>query len=206
MKCLLVCLLLPAMAWATTQPDPDPGQSQDQYQNQLQNQNQSQYQIQDQVTEVSVVNEVTIPNGALWDGSPATAFSEGAIQSFGGDTNVNVVTENPDELKIKNTPDARAPYSNSTSPCIVGFSAGVGVPGFGGSLGRGFEDEECTRRQSAQTWSNMGMPAVGLWLMCRSEDMARTGKTPEECDAMVAALQKDTCDERIERCEAEVYK
>ena len=112
-----------------------------------------------------------------------------AATSFGEIRGGDVSIQNPSDIKIRNTPDARAPYSNSTGPCIVGFSAGLAVPGFGGSLGKGLEDEECTRRQSAQTWSSLGVPAMGLWLMCRSEDMARTETDPEVCDSMVAQMQ-----------------
>ena len=124
----------------------------------------------------------------------AGAYSGSSSDSTVGNINQgslesNVLIENPDDIKIRNTPDARAPFSNSTGPCIVGFSAGLSLPGFGGSLGKGIEDQECTRRQSAQTWSNMGLPAMAIWLMCRSKDMERTGIAPEDCDAMVAQLQ-----------------
>lgn len=85
-----------------------------------------------------------------------------------GDNKQSVNIENPDDITIRNTPAARAPYSNSTSPCIVGGSAALSLPGFSGSAGKGFKDEECERRATAMAFSDMGVPGMGLWIMCRS--------------------------------------
>lgn len=45
------------------------------------------------------------------------------------------------------TPDAVAPPAYSTAPCYVGISAGVGVPGFSGSVGSAIYDKECEVRE-----------------------------------------------------------
>jgi hypothetical protein len=112
----------------------------------------------------------------------AQPFGEGAVQN-------SVEINNPDDIKIRNTPDVRAPYMNTTSPCRVGVSGGIGVAGFGGSAGTTVEDKECTLRQTAQTFSAMGVPGMGLWLLCRSQAVTRADMTPEDCEAMVAQLQ-----------------
>lgn len=104
-------------------------------------------------------------------------------------TNVNVVTENPDDIKIKNTPDIMAPFANSTSPCRIAGSGGLSLPGIGVSGGGSVEDEECTLRQTAQTFGTLGVPAMGMWLLCRSEVMERVGSDSSACDAMIAQWQ-----------------
>lgn len=130
--------------------------------------------------DIRVSNDVTFGN---------TYAEGGSAVAEGGNSGPITITEtHPDKLKIKNTPDARAPYSNSTGPCVVGFSAGVGVPGFGGSIGKGFVDEECNLRQTAQTFSSLGVPAMGLWLLCRSATVGKVSN-PDDCDAMITQMQ-----------------
>jgi hypothetical protein len=107
----------------------------------------------------------------------------------GGASNVNINEVHPDDIKIKNTPSARAPYANSTGPCRVGGSIGVSLPGFGASGGGSKEDPECTLRQTAQTFSALGAPAMGLWILCRSVVLERVGSNSSDCDAKVAQFQ-----------------
>jgi hypothetical protein len=102
---------------------------------------------------------------------------------------VSVVTENPDDIKIKNTPDIMAPFANSTSPCRIAGSGGLSLPGVGISGGGSVEDEECTLRQTAQTFGTLGVPAMGMWILCRSKVMERVGTDSDTCDAMIAQWQ-----------------
>ena len=46
------------------------------------------------------------------------------------------------------TPSAYAPPVYSSAPCYVGVSAGIGVPGFSGSIGGFKYDKECEHRET----------------------------------------------------------
>ena len=52
------------------------------------------------------------------------------------------------------TPPAYAPPANSTAPCYVGVSAGVGITGFSGSIGAFKYDEECEKRETIRLAQN----------------------------------------------------
>ena len=121
-----------------------------------------------------------------------------------GDTNVSVITQNPDHLTIKNVPSGRAATAISTSPCRIAIAGDVRIVGLGLGGGASVEDKECTTRQTALAFSHMGVPAMGLWIMCRSQGTQRAYRsdppdveedTPidqtiaEQCDAMVAQFQ-----------------
>ena len=139
------------------------------------------------VGDISIENTVNVPSGG------AQALADGAVRVnpslSSGDVNTNVEIVNPDDIRIKNTPDVRAPYMNTTSPCRVGISGGIGIAGFGGNAGTTIEDKECTLRQTAQTFSALGVPGAGLWLLCRSQAMERVGVDADTCDAMIAQMQ-----------------
>ncbi len=117
-----------------------------------------------------------------------------------GPTNVSVQTINPDKLKIRNTAAARPPVIMSVSPCRVPVSAGLGIPGFNGGAGTAVEDHECTLRQTAQLFAEMGLPGMGLWMLCRSQAVARV----QEVHERPKAEREAAADEAAERCDGMV--
>lgn len=48
------------------------------------------------------------------------------------------------------TPNALAPTVHPTAPCYVGAGIGIGVPGFSGSLGGAYYDEECRKWETVR--------------------------------------------------------
>ena len=135
-------------------------------------------------------SESTATGGSVGDISITIPFVQKPdISDSSIHTSIQNEISSPDNITIHNTPDVRAPYMNTTSPCRVGVSGGIGVAGFGGSAGTTVEDKECTLRQTAQTFSAMGVPGMGLWLLCRSKALKRAEIEPEACESMVAQMQ-----------------
>ena len=102
----------------------------------------------------------------------------------------NPLTENIGGTQtIRNTPEIVAPNIAGGNPCLVGISGGGAGPGIGITLGIGYSDKGCERRNSAALLSNMGEKDVAVELMCDDDNvrqaMARTGH-PCAADRAVA--------------------
>jgi hypothetical protein len=68
---------------------------------------------------------------------------------------------------IKNVPSVNAPpLVTSNDTCMGSASAGVGVAGFGLSLGKTYTDVNCVMLKNSRELWNMGMRAASLALMC----------------------------------------
>jgi hypothetical protein len=131
-------------------------------------------------------------NGTDPAGAPGTNGTNGAnsadppaLGSAG-----NPLTENiGGTTTLRNTPEIIAPNISGGNPCLVGISGGGAGPGIGITLGIGYADRGCERRNSAALLSNMGQKDVAVELMCDDqavrEAMARTGH-PCAADRAVA--------------------
>jgi len=53
-----------------------------------------------------------------------------------------------------------------SAPCRVAYSAGLSLAGGALSGGSSVEDVECTLRETARTFQYLGVPEVGLHLLC----------------------------------------
>lgn len=129
-----------------------------------------QNQLQEQSQQLSNSSTNTNTN------SNSAASSSSASQSLTGNTQaVNVTNTSPDDVTIRNvaSPDTPNPYP--TAPCRVGISAGFSLAGGALSGGGSVEDEECTLRETARSFKDLGVPELGLILLCEQSEVI-TGK------------------------------
>ncbi len=133
----------------------------------------------------------------------------GSISSSGGNSqNLEINNVQPDDITIRNvaSPDTPNPYP--TAPCRVGLSGGLSLPGGALSGGGSVEDEECTLRETARSFKDLGVPEMGLYLLCTQSEVV-SGKRdkkgrlkkgePEpvgvtECLRLVREFQGDNSD------------
>ncbi len=101
-------------------------------------------------------------------------------QQRSSNRNANAATVNYNEATgmhysgnytVRSNPDVNAPAIWANNPCVVSFSGGVSVVGFGASIGAGIEDRDCTRRANAQQLTAMGQPEVAREVMCNSTEV-----------------------------------
>ena len=131
---------------------------------------------------------VTINNGA-GSGDPPAGDPSGYVLSGGGSS-----TET-----LRNVPEIIAPNISGGNPCLVGVAGGVAVAGFGMTLGGGWEDAGCERRNSAALLNNIGEKPVAVALMCQDAKVRQAfAEAGEPCladrppqVATVAATQTD---------------
>lgn len=67
---------------------------------------------------------------------------------------------------LRDVPEIVAPNINGGNPCLVGISGGGAGPGIGITLGIGYSDKGCERRNSAALLNNIGEKAAAIELMC----------------------------------------
>lgn len=102
----------------------------------------------------------------------------------------NPLTENVGgTTTIRNVPEIVAPNISGGNPCLVGVSGGGAGPGIGITLGFGYSDKGCDRRNNAALLSNMGLKDTAAELMCDDdhvrEAMLRSGH-PCQADRVMA--------------------
>jgi hypothetical protein len=84
----------------------------------------------------------------------------------------NPLTENIGGTQtLRNTPEIIAPNISGGNPCLVGISGGGAGPGIGITLGIGYSDKGCERRNSAALLSNIGEKDVAIELMCDDQNV-----------------------------------
>ena len=152
--------------------------------------------------------------------SAANAGSESSAAAS-ADNNVVDSERNPDDIKIRNvaSPDTPNPYP--TAPCRVGVSAGLSLAGGALSGGGSVEDTECTLRETARSFKDLGVPEVGLYLLCTQSAVVngrldKKGELEEgqrdplgavECLRLVREFQGDSVAHDVERAhEAQLEK
>lgn len=73
---------------------------------------------------------------------------------------------------VRNTPDAYAPpITGGTNPCVVGYSGGGAVAGFGLALGFSRNDRGCELRNISALLHNQGQHAVAQEVLCADSDV-----------------------------------
>lgn len=127
--------------------------------------------------------------------------SSSASQSLTGNSQtVNVTDTSPDDITIRNvaSPDTPNPYP--TAPCRVGVSAGLSLAGGAFSGGGSVEDEECTLRETARSFKDLGVPELGLILLCEKSEVI-TGKKNKkgELEAGEVAFGSQRCLDLVSR-------
>lgn len=79
-------------------------------------------------------------------------------------------TYNPDDVRIRNTPDAVGYAAMPSATCIVTGGAGIAMPGFGGSVSGGTIDKACVSRENARILAYLGQEEAALRVMCRADE------------------------------------
>lgn len=68
-----------------------------------------------------------------------------------------------------------------SAPCRIARSAGLSLAGGSLSGGSSIEDPECTLREAARVFQSLGVPEVGLHLMC-TQSIVITGRRDKRGD------------------------
>jgi hypothetical protein len=128
---------------------------------------------------------------------------EGSSQS----TNVSIT--NPDSIRIRNVVSPDTPNSYPTSPCRIGVSAGLSLVGGAVSTGGSVEDKECTLRETARAFKELGVPQMGLYILCTQSEVIlgdKKGKRPgigaDECIRRVEQFSRINSQPEAERSHA----
>jgi hypothetical protein len=100
--------------------------------------------------------------------SASSADAESASSSgASSDNNVSITNTRPSSTTLRNTPSPDTPNVYPSAPCRIARSAGLSFAGGALSGGASVEDVECTLRETARTFQYLGVPEVGLYLMCQ---------------------------------------
>jgi hypothetical protein len=157
-------------------------------QKQYQTNKQDQYQTQDQQQEI---------------------HNSGNSSSNSNNNGNTQVTEfnSPSDLKIRNVVSPGTPNSYPTSPCRIARSGGLSFPGGALSGGGSIEDVECTLRETARSFKDLGVPEMGLYILCQNSTVVNgrrnkkgeldRGENPvgaDECFRLVREFQGATDD------------
>ena len=159
----------------------------------------------DESIDIDVDNSTYAPDHSTTNtNNEANAGAESSATT--GDNSVVISERHPDNIKIRNvaSPDTPNPYP--TAPCRVGVAAGLSLAGGALSGGGSVEDKECTLRETARSFKDLGVPEVGLYLLCTQSAVinGRVDKKGEleenqpdplgatECLRLVREFQGDT--------------
>ena len=97
-------------------------------------------------------------------------------------TEVNVITNNPDKITIKNTPSMMAPDIFPTVSCFKPVISGaLSWAGFGASAGGGVIDEDCVKREYIRLAFAMGMMDRAAFLWCQQEPVWEDFGSIDKC-------------------------
>lgn len=108
---------------------------------------------------------------AYSDASSSSTSTSTSSSESSSNNSVTITENNPKSLKVRNvaSPDTPNPYP--TAPCRVGVSGGLSLAGGAFSGGGSVEDEECTLRETARSFKDLGVPEMGLYLLCTQSDV-----------------------------------
>ena len=108
-------------------------------------------------------------------GDVAVSTGDVSTASYsGGNTQQVTVTDSgkvhySGKYTVKNVPDVAAANVYPTSPCMGSSSVGGSGVGFGFNIGSSWTDDECGIRETARSFSGMGMQEDALAVMCSSK-------------------------------------
>lgn len=81
----------------------------------------------------------------------------------------NTRLEQAGKVEIRNVPNVFSGNVYPTAPCMGSSTIGGAGVGFGLSIGTSWESKECQVRETARSFSGMGMNADALAILCTSE-------------------------------------
>lgn len=121
---------------------------------------------------------------ATGTGGSATADSNSDSESYAGaesssgasaDNAVAVTYTRPATTTVRNVASPDTPNVYPSAPCRIAKSAGLSLAGGSLSGGSSVEDVECTLRETARAFQYLGVPEVGLHLLC-TQSVVVTGR------------------------------
>lgn len=98
--------------------------------------------------------------------------SSGSATDPAGDPTLNNNVTYGGAYTVHNVPEVIPPSWGGQNVCAVGASGGVGVAGFGITLGGMWSDSGCERRNSAVVLYQMGEHKAAVALMCQDPHVA----------------------------------
>ncbi len=106
-------------------------------------------------------------NAKAYSGAEATG---GNAEATGGNNALTLnESKRPDDITIRNTASANMPNVTATSPCVYGWSGGLGIAGANIGGGKQKIDPECNIRETARTFAALGEIGQALLIACTSE-------------------------------------
>ena len=106
---------------------------------------------------------------------------QGQQQSQSADNNGNAQSTTLNYEQVHQAPTVVAGDAYPTAPCRVAYTgAGSGLLG-GGGVGFSREDKECTLRETARSFLNMGKPQMALLVMCSTKAAIKAFGTRDNC-------------------------
>lgn len=125
-------------------------------------------------------------------GGGATADSNAGSESYSGaesesssgasaDNVVAVTYTRPATTTVRNVASPDTPNVYPSAPCRIARSAGLSLAGGSLSGGSSVEDVECTLRETARAFQYLGVPEVGLHLLC-TQSIVVTGRRDKKGD------------------------
>jgi len=108
-------------------------------------------------------------SGAEATGGNAEATG-GNAEATGGNNALTInESKRPDDITIRNTASANMPNVTATSPCVYGWSGGIGIAGANIGGGKQKIDPECNIRETARTFAALGEIGLALTIACTSD-------------------------------------
>lgn len=108
--------------------------------------------------------------GASADSSADSASAADSSSESGAaassDNSVTITNTRPKSTTVRNVPSPDTPNVYPSAPCRIARSGGLSFAGGALSGGSSIEDPECTLRETARVFQYLGVPEVGLHLMC----------------------------------------
>ena len=136
-----------------------------------------------------------------YSGSDAVADSASSANNSVA-TSVNFA--NPKSTTVRNVVGPDTPNVYPSAPCRIARSAGLSIAGGALSGGSSIEDPECTLRETARVFQYLGVPEIGLVLLCQNSVVItgrkdrhgdlEEGEAPigtDECIRLVRQFQGD---------------
>ncbi len=129
----------------------------------------------------------------IYNVDPSGGTGTGTGTDPAGDPSVNNNVTYGGAYTVHNTPDVIPPSWGGQNVCAVGASGGVGVAGFGISLGGMWSDSGCERRNSAVVLYQMGEHKAAVALMCQDRHVAEAMQAAgEPCPGAAPAVSMTT--------------
>ena len=148
------------------------GQDQGQAQGQLQGQGQAQSTVVGIGINNRIDNDVRTNAEAYAGALSASKSNADSTSNSGGNTlSINDSGERhySGEYTVKSAPNVAAPSVYPTSPCMGGSSVGASGVAFGVSFGTSWTDDECGIRETARSFSGLGLEEDAVAVLCSSK-------------------------------------